>query len=53
MAVAALFAVLALGLAVIAVTAWRGGLGIAAIGAAVLAVWLLTMAVTAIRRTRR
>ncbi|MFM7247690.1 MAG: hypothetical protein ACKO2Y_09505 [Actinomycetota bacterium] len=53
MAIAALFAVLAAGLAVIAVAAWRGGLGIAALGAAVLAAWLLTMAVTAARRVRR
>lgn len=53
MAIAALFAALALGLAVIAVAAWRGGLGIAAIGAAVLAAWLLTMAVTAFGRSRR
>ncbi len=53
MAIAALFAALAVGLGVIAVAAWRGGLGIAAIGAAVLAVWLLTMAATAARRARR
>ena len=53
MAIAALFAALALGLAVIAVAAWEGGLGIAAVGAAILAVWLLTMAATALRRARR
>jgi hypothetical protein len=53
MAIAALFAALGLGLAVIAVAAWRGGLEIAAIGAAVLAVWLLSMAVTAFGRSRR
>ena len=53
MAVPALFAALALGLAVIAIAAWRGGLGIAAVGAAVLAVWLLSMAVAAFGRSRR
>jgi hypothetical protein len=53
MAIAALFGTLALGLGVIAVAAWRGGLEIAAVSAAILAVWLLTMAATAARRARR
>jgi hypothetical protein len=50
MAGAILFAILALGLLVIAWSAWRGGLTIAAIGALVLGAWMGTMAVTAFRR---
>lgn len=50
MAGALLFGALALGLLVIAWSAWRGGLTIAAIGALVLGLWLVAMAVSAFRR---
>ncbi len=53
MAVALLFAVLALGLGVVAWAAWDGGLTIAAIGALVLAVWMASMALGGVRRARR
>jgi hypothetical protein len=47
-----LFAVLAAGLAAIAWFAWQGGLGIAAVGALVLAGWMASMAITGLRRRR-
>lgn len=50
MAGALLFAVLALGLLVIAWSAWQGGLTIAAIGALVLGLWLVAMAFGSFRR---
>lgn len=53
MAVSVLFAVLALGLAVVAWAAWQGGLTIAAIGALVLALWMASMAIAGVRRARR
>lgn len=53
MATRILFAVLALGLLVIAWAAWNGGQRIPAVGAAVLAVWLLTMAAGGLRRRAR
>lgn len=53
MAIAVLFAILAVGLGVVAWAAWDGGLGIAALGALVLGLWMASMAVAAFRRTRR
>jgi nucleoside permease NupC len=43
--IAALFTVLAAGLAVIAVAAWGGGAHVAAVAAAVLAVWMAWLVV--------
>ncbi len=53
MATTILFAVLAAGLAVVAWSAWQGGLTIAAIGAIVIAAWMASMAVAGLRRHRR
>jgi hypothetical protein len=47
-----LFAVLALGLLVVAWAAWNGGQRIPAIGAAVLAIWMASMAAGGLRRRR-
>ncbi len=53
MATRLLFAVLAVGLLVIAWAAWNGGQRIPAIGALVLAVWMGTMAAGGLRRRSR
>lgn len=50
MALSALFGILAIGLAVIAWAAWRGGLGLAALGALALALWMGSMAIAGLRR---
>ena len=50
---ALLFSVLALGLLLIAIEAWRNGLWPAAIGAAALAGWMATFAWGAVQRGRR
>lgn len=52
MATRILFAVLALGLLAVAYAAWSGGLTIAAIGAAVIAVWMASLAAGGLRRRR-
>jgi hypothetical protein len=53
MATRILFAVLAGGLLVVAVAAWNGGQPIVAIGAAVIGLWLASMAIAGLRRHRR
>ncbi len=52
MATRILFAVLAVGLLVVAGAAWNGGQRIPAIGAAVLGVWMASMAVGGLLRRR-
>jgi hypothetical protein len=51
--IAALFTVLAAGLALIAVAAWRGGAHVPAGAAAVLAVWMAGLAARLIAGPRR
>jgi hypothetical protein len=53
MGLAALFGVIAAGLAVIAVSAFDAGRYPIAIGAAALAVWMASLAVGVVRRRRR
>jgi uncharacterized protein (TIGR03382 family) len=53
MGLAALFAVIATGLAVIAVSAFDAGRYPVAIGAAALAAWMVTLAYGVVRRRRR
>jgi hypothetical protein len=48
-----LFTVLAAGLALIAVAAWRGGARVPALAAAVLAVWMAGLVVRLVRGARR
>ena len=52
-ATALLFAILALGLLVIAGAAWQGGLAVVAIAAALLAGRMASLAITGVRRARR
>jgi hypothetical protein len=47
--IAGLFTVLAAGLALIAVSAWRGGAHAASFGAGVLAIWMAGLALRALR----
>jgi hypothetical protein len=51
--IAALFVLLAAGLALIAVGAWRGGADVPAFAAAVLAAWMAGLALRALRRPSR
>jgi hypothetical protein len=52
MATRILFAILALGLLVVAWAAWNGGQKIPAIGAAVIALWMVSLAAGGRRRKR-
>ena len=51
--IAGLFAVLAAGLALIAVAAWNGGARVPALAAAVLATWMAGLALRLLRGPRR
>jgi hypothetical protein len=51
--IAALFVLLAAGLALIAVAAWGGGAHVAALAAAVLAAWMGGLALRTLRGPRR
>jgi hypothetical protein len=51
--IAALFTVLAAGLALIAVAAWRGGAHVAALAAAVLATWMTGLVVRLVMPTSK
>jgi hypothetical protein len=52
MATRILFGVLAIGLLVVAWAAWHGGQRIPAIGAAVIAIWMASLAAGGLRRRR-
>jgi hypothetical protein len=52
MATRLLFAVLGCGLLVVAWAAWRGGQPIPALGAAVIAIWMASLAAGGLRRRR-
>ena len=52
MATRILFAVLALGLLVVAWAAWHGGQRIPAIGAAIIGIWMASLAAGGLRRRR-
>jgi hypothetical protein len=51
--IAGLFAVLAAGLALIAVAAWNGGARVPAFAAAVLALWMVGLVIRLLRGPRR
>jgi fatty acid desaturase len=51
--IAGLFALLAVGLAVIAIAAWGGGAKVPAFAAAVLAVWMAGLVCTSIRGRKK
>jgi hypothetical protein len=52
MATRILFAVLAVGLLVVAWAAWHGGQRIPAVGAAIIGIWMASLAAGGLRRRR-